>query len=95
MRYRIALFSVNIDECIASNTRKVLSILLSYFDDEFGRCIVQERIYINAEMLFSKFCNVFFEDDIPLANLIYSLRDSAGYLRGEKSDLKKRYNLFS
>ena len=58
-KVRIVLFSVNIDECIASNTRNVLSILASYFDDEFGNCVVQGYIHVNAEVLLSKICCFF------------------------------------
>ena len=45
---------------------------------------------VNAEVLFSKICNVFSEDEIPLENLISNLSDSAGYIRGEKSVIGKR-----
>ena len=69
-------FSVNVDECTASNTMKVLSILASYFDDEIGRCVVEhckclECVHVNAEVLFSKICNVFSEDEILLENFSF------------------------
>ena len=43
----------------ASNTIKVFSILASYFDDQFGKSVVQhykslECIYFNAEVRFSE-----------------------------------------
>ena len=58
---------MNIDECTASNTTKVLSSLASYFDDEFGRSVVQhyksrECIYVDTEVLISKIWNVFSEE---------------------------------
>ena len=88
-------FSVNIDECTASNAMKVLSILASYYDDEMGRCVIEhykslECVHVNAEALFSKICNVFSEDEIPLENLISNLTDSAGYMCGEKRGIEKR-----
>ena len=93
-------FSVNIDECTASNAMKLLSILASYFDDEMGRCVIEhyrslECVHVNAEVLFSKICNVFGEDEIPLENLISNLSDSAGYMRGETSGIEKKLNFFN
>ena len=91
---------MNIDECTVSNTTKVLSSLASYFDDEFDRSVVQhykslECIHVDTEVLISKIWNVFSEDDILLADLISNLSDSVGYMRGEKSGIKKRYNLLN
>ena len=45
------------DECNASNVMKFLSILASYFDDEFDKLIVEnykslECIHFSAEVLF-------------------------------------------
>ena len=34
-------FSINIDECTSSNTQKVFSILVSYFDVEIEQSVVQ------------------------------------------------------
>ena len=92
-------FSVNIDECTASSAMKVLSILASSFDDEMSRCVIEhykslECAHVNAEVLFSKICNVFSEDEIPLEDLISNLSDSAGYMRGEKSGIGKKLELF-
>ena len=60
-----------------------------------GICVIEhykylECVHANAEVLFSKICNMFSEDDIPLENLISNFSDSAGYMRGEKNDIDKR-----
>ena len=55
------------------------------------RCVKSlECVHVNAEVLFSKICNMFSEDEIPLENLISSLSDSTGYMRGDKSGIEKR-----
>ena len=85
-------FSVNIDECTASNGMKVFTILVSYFDDELERSTVEhyksiECIDISAEILSEKNLNAFVEDNILLENLISEFSDSASYMRGEKKVL--------
>ena len=73
-------FSVNIDECTASNAMKVLSILVSYFDDEMGRRVTEhykslECVHGKRRMLFSEIWNVFSDDEILSENLISNLSD--------------------
>ena len=79
---------------------KFLSILASYFDDEFDKFIVEnykslECIHFSAEVLFPDIWNVFSEVDVLLACLISNLNDSAGYMRGDKSGIKKRLICFT
>ena len=88
-------FSINIDECTASSGMKVFTILVSYFDDELGKCTVQhyksiECIEISAELLTDTILKAFSEDEIPLENLISDISDSASYMHGEKSGIEKR-----
>ena len=53
-------FSVNIDECTASNAMKVLSILVSYFDDEMDRCVNEH--YKSLGCVHGKCRSVVFKD---------------------------------
>ena len=53
-------FSVKIDECTASNAMKVLSILVSYFDDEMGRCVNEH--YKSLGCVHGKCRSVVFKD---------------------------------
>eukprot|EP00111_Clytia_hemisphaerica_P013916 TCONS_00040959-protein len=88
-------FSINIDECTASSGMKVFTILVSYFDESIGECVVEhycsfECIKTNAVELFEGICDVFAKDQIPFDNLISDLSDSAAYMRGVKSGIEKR-----
>ena len=81
-------FSINIDECTSSNSQKVFSILVSYFDIEIGESVVQHYesislIEVNAPLL-EHICNCFIRDDIPFQNLVSDLSDSTNYMRGGK-----------
>ena len=64
-----------------------------------GRCIIEhykylECVYVNAEVLFSKICNVSSEDEIPLENLISNFSDSAGYTRAVKRMASRKGRTF-
>ena len=87
------LFSINIDECTSDNSRKVFSILVSYFDTEIGTSVVQHYasvslIEVNAKSLLECICNCFVRDDIPIDNLVSDLSDSTNYMRGKKGGLE-------
>ncbi|XP_066924720.1 uncharacterized protein [Clytia hemisphaerica] len=89
-------FSINIDECTASSGMKVFTILVSYFDESIGECVVEH--YCSFECIKNQcfrvvrrnLCDVFAKDQIPFDNLISDLSDSAAYMRGVKSGIEKR-----
>ena len=86
-------FSKNIDECTSNNSRKVFSILVSYFDTELGASVVQHYtsvslIEVNVKSLLECICNCFVRDDIPFDNLVSDLSDSTNYMRGKKEGLE-------
>ena len=87
-------FSMNIDECTASNGMKDFTMLVSYFSEKLGRSKIEhfksiECIDISTELLSGEILNSFAADDIPLENLISDLSDSASYMRGGKSGIEK------
>ena len=87
-------FSINIDECTFSNSQKVFSILVSYFDIEIGESVVQHYesinlIEVSAKSLLERICNCFIRDDIPFQNLVSDLSDSTNFMRGERGGVEK------
>jgi len=74
-------FSINLDECTNNSNEKILSILVSYFDDEVGECIVQHYASIsmttvNAETVFLAVKDLLMKDNIPMSNIVSTLSDS-------------------
>ena len=83
-------FSINLDECTNNANKRILTILVSYYSEEEERVIVQhyastELIFVNAESVFQTVTEAFEKDEIPMGNLVSSLSDSAGYMRGCKN----------
>ena len=88
-------FSINLDECTSTNKERVLSVLVSYFSEALGECVVMHyyslsMTTVNAETVYKAVMNAFDEDDIPLTNLISTLSDSANYMRGKISGFETR-----
>lgn len=89
-------FSLNIDEATSSNNKKVLGILVSYFDDDVGHIVVEhlasiEMVSVKSESLYNVLVNLFEEHQIPWENLVTILMDSCAVMRGSKSG-EKFYN---
>ena len=67
-------FRINIDECTSNNSQQVVSILVSYFDTEIGKSVVQHEsislIEVKTKSLLERICNCFIRDDIPFQNLV-------------------------
>ena len=40
-------FPINTDECTGKNNKRVLSVLVSYFSDALGMCVVQHYASLN------------------------------------------------
>ena len=69
-------FSINIDECTSHNSRKVFSILVSYFDIDIGESVVQHYESISLiEVNTKSICNCFIID-IPFQNLVSDLSEA-------------------
>ena len=86
-------FSINIDECVSSNFRKVFSIIVCYFDDDLGRTVIKhyenvDMIIVNTQSLKNKIVELFTRDEIPFSNIVSDLSDSTNYMRGKKGGLE-------
>lgn len=88
-------FSINIDECTAQNNKRVLSVLVSYFSESLGMCVVQHYMSVkmttvNANTVYQAIIKAIKEDGIPLENVVSSLSDLAAYMRGKNSGFEKK-----
>lgn len=92
---RGCLFSLNIDEAMSNNHKKVLAILVSYFDTRRSKVVIEhlssiEVIKVDSATLFDKLSTLFKEFSIPWENLVSILMDSCAVMRGSKTGLEKR-----
>ena len=67
---RSSYFSMNVDECFSKNNKKIFSIIVSYFSEESGECVIQHYSSksfktVNAINLTNFVFNSFKEDGIP------------------------------
>ena len=88
-------FSINIDECTSKTAKKVLSIIVMYFDHAAGRSLIQNYKSISVtkgdgKTIASEILDHFKADEIPLSNLVADLSDSAGAMRGKHLGVEKR-----
>lgn len=92
---KVNCFSLNLDEAFTSNNKKILAILVSYFDSEIGSVVTHhldciELKTVKSETLFVEICRLFEKYDLPWANLCTVLMDSCNVMRGSKSGLEVR-----
>ena len=86
-------FSINIDECTATNSHKrVFSILVSFYDEILKKVVTEhyesvECILMNSLTLLQKIDYLFKRDGIPWEDLISDLSDNTNYMQGKKSGL--------
>ncbi|KAJ8026118.1 hypothetical protein HOLleu_33867 [Holothuria leucospilota] len=89
-------FSINLDECTTKGSnQRILSILVSFFSDTLGECVVQHftsvsLTVVNANTVFQAVKESFAKDGIPLKNIISSLSDSAAYMRGKHNGFEAK-----
>ncbi|KAG5276736.1 hypothetical protein AALO_G00109140 [Alosa alosa] len=89
------LFSLNVDESTSNNNKKVLSMLVCYHHDDFGKVMVEhlgslEMLKTNAATLERVICQFFEENNIPWRNLVSCLLDSCAVMKGSKTGLETR-----
>ncbi|KAJ4925581.1 hypothetical protein JOQ06_018307 [Pogonophryne albipinna] len=90
-----ATHSLNVDESTSSSNKKVLAMLVSYFDQELKDVVLEhlgslEVVKVNAASLEELICNFFKEKYIPWSNLVSIMLDSCNVMRGSKSGLETR-----
>lgn len=93
--HRSIHFSINLDESTANRDKKVLSILVSYFNPDRNSVDVEhlgslEVLKVNAVKLEQLLVKFFMDNNIPWSNLVSMLMDSCGVMRGCKMGLEAR-----
>lgn len=88
-------FSINLDESTSNSNKKVLSILVSYFNQELKHVVVEhlgsiEVLKGTAENLERALVTFFKEHTIPFTNMVSMMMDSCNVMRGSKSGLETR-----
>ncbi|KAK1902004.1 Zinc finger BED domain containing protein 5 [Dissostichus eleginoides] len=94
-RIRSSPFSINLDESTSNSNKKVLSILVSYFNQELNRVVVEhlgsiEVIKGTAYHLETALVTFFKDHQIPFSNMVSMMLDSCNVMRGSKSGLETR-----
>ena len=88
-------FSLNIDESTSSGHKHVLSILVSYFNDD-QTCVLVEHLssvelsQLNTDSIFTQIDAIFKQHGIPWEKLVSTLMDSCSVMRGSKAGLETR-----
>lgn len=88
-------FSINLDESTSNGDKKVLSILVSYFNPNrntvgVGHLGSSEFLKVNAVTLEKTLVTFFEQNHIPWSNLVSMLMDSCAVMRGSKMGLETR-----
>ena len=94
-KFRKSKFSINLDECSSNANQRILSVLIQYYSEDEKKVVVKhyfsdELIFVNAQSVYGCVVSHFERDGIPMSNIISSLSDSAGYMRGSKSGFETR-----
>ena len=82
-------FSINIDECTATNRHKrVFSILVSFYDEILKKVVIEhdesvECTLVNSLTLLHKVDCLFKQNGIPWENLISDLSDNTNYMEAK------------
>ena len=86
-------FSLNIDESTSGNLQRVLTVLVSYFDENE---VVVEHLFstslikVDSQSIFNAVDKFFDDNEIPWENLVSILMDSCNVMRGSKSGFETR-----
>lgn len=88
-------FSLNIDECSSETHKKVLSILVNFYNKNEERvvCYHLESVALiktNAASVFEAVTNVFSKHGLEYTNLISILMDSCNVMRGSKEGFEQQ-----
>ena len=90
-----SFFSLNIDESTSENRKRILALLISFYDEKAQQ--VQMRFFDSISLVRATANNVYdvvvklFRDrNIPLTNLMSILMDSCGVMRGSCNGFEKQ-----
>ncbi|KAK5911915.1 hypothetical protein CesoFtcFv8_001842 [Champsocephalus esox] len=86
-RIRSSPFSINLDESTSNSNKKVLSILVSYFNQELNHVVVEhlgsiEVLKGTAYHLETALVTFFKDHQIPFSNMVSMMLDSCNVMRG-------------
>ena len=89
-----SVFSLNIDEATSDHGKKILSLMVSFFDDEVGSVAIHhlssvELVKTDAKSVFEAIVKVIDSSELPWNNLLSVLLDSCNTMRGVKSGVEK------
>ncbi|KAL5008713.1 hypothetical protein ScPMuIL_014294 [Solemya velum] len=86
-------FSLNMDESTSNNLKRILTILVSYYNPVEG--VVRVEHLKSVEVIgvdpFDVVVDLFEEHDISWSNLISALMDSCSVMRGSKNGLETKF----
>ncbi|XP_064653112.1 uncharacterized protein LOC135503467 [Lineus longissimus] len=88
-------FSMNMDESTSENLKKVMEVLVSFYDNTAESVVVEHLASLDishsgAAPLFGDVCDLFQRHELPWNNLVSVLLDSCNVMRGSKSGLETR-----
>lgn len=90
---KVSPFSLNIDEATCANTKKVLSVLVSYLKN--GRIVTHHLASVeiskaDSATIYTAICDIFTENELPWENLVSVLSDSCAVMRGHISGVETK-----
>ena len=88
-------YSLNVDEATSDTNKKVLAVLVSYYNMTTRAVEVQhltslELFKVNSATIYSALVSFFKRHDLPLKNLVSTLLDSCAVMRGSKQGLETK-----
>ena len=88
-------YSLNIDEATSDTNKKVLAVLVSYYNMTTRAVEVEhltslELFKVNSVSIYNALVSFFSKHDLPLKNLVSTLLDSCAVMRGSKQGLETR-----
>jgi len=86
-------FSLNIDESTTKSQKKVLAVLVSFFDEQKNEIVVEhldsfEVVRADAKTIYDGIVNIFEKHSLPWRNLMSILMDSCNTMRGTKGGVE-------
>lgn len=87
-------FSINVDEAMSASNKKVISLLVSYFDIEMSVIRVEhlasvEILKADSATVLNAILEIFHDNNVYIDNLVSCLFDSCSVMRGKKSGVEK------
>lgn len=94
-KLRKCSFSLNVDEAASSNKKKVLTMLVSFYDSETNDVKIEHLDSVeirktDSESILQEIVKAIEGNDIPWKNLVSVLMDSCGVMRGVKNGVETR-----